>query len=102
MNDDKPNIDINKIALSALNSLPSEEAMKFILDLIHDDTVSRITAGNYEIEVSFNSFIITFHILRRISGATEESSLQKYYIDMKISFNRMKMLRKTSKNKQRY
>lgn len=57
LNDDEHQIYINKVALAALDALAPEEATKFILKLIDDDTVATITAGSYKIEVSFEYII---------------------------------------------
>lgn len=45
--------DINKIALAALNSLPTEKAKYFIRNVIQEDVANVIATGHFNIEVRF-------------------------------------------------
>lgn len=46
-------MDINKIALAAINVLPVEKAMHFVRNIIKEDTVTDIVNGKFDMQVIF-------------------------------------------------
>ncbi|XP_024937212.1 UDP-glucose:glycoprotein glucosyltransferase isoform X2 [Cephus cinctus] len=61
-------IDINKIAIAALNTLPSDKILGYLKKLIKEDTVTLIAKGDYDIEneavkeqVEQQNFILSVH-----------------------------------------
>ncbi|XP_046423993.1 UDP-glucose:glycoprotein glucosyltransferase isoform X1 [Neodiprion fabricii] len=71
-NNSRPEIDINKVVLAALNALSSEEAMRFILQVTQDDAISLITNGKYEIENE--------DVKKKVDEQTMTLEVHKHYV----------------------
>nr|XP_012149315.1 PREDICTED: UDP-glucose:glycoprotein glucosyltransferase isoform X2 [Megachile rotundata] len=65
-------IDINRIALTAINVLPTDKALHFVRNIIKEDVVTDIISGKFDIQEEA--------VKEKLQQETEELSVHQYYV----------------------